>query len=509
MSIQIQHDDKAYRQLFEASPQPMWVYDLETLRILAVNDAAIAHYGYRRAEFLAMTIKDIRPAEDVPALLANIGHVPDGIDRCGIWRHRLKDGRIIFVEITSHKLEFQGRAADLVLAHDISTHKRIQQALEDESVRRRILIEQSRDGIVILAHDGSVCEANHAFARMLGYDQEEVKGLHIWDWDSQWTREELLDMLQQVDVTGAHFETRHLRKDGTWYDVEISTNGAEISGRKMVFCVCRDITARKRAEADLRAAHQRLEQALERKRLLVIEAANANEMKNRFLANLSHEIRTPLNGIVGMAHLLLQSGLDQDQQSCAATIDGCATELLRLINAILEFAQIESGTLVLNTADFSVEDLLASLLANHRPRALDKALQLTSALADDVPRVLHGDAERLCHVLDQLLDNAIKFSQTGTIQLCVTVDAWQADAILLRCTVRDEGIGIPGNLQAILFKPFSQLDGSITRQHGGIGLGLALAERLVARMDGTIGVKSTAGQGAEFWFTVPLRLAPA
>jgi len=126
-----------------------------------------------------------------------------------------------------------------------------EQALAEEAIRRRILIEQSRDGIVVLDQNGKVYEANQRFADMLGYSAEEMSELHVWDWDFQWTREELLEKIRLVDVSGDHFETRHRRKNGTVYDVEISTNGVEWKNQKLVFCVCRDISERKAAEAEI------------------------------------------------------------------------------------------------------------------------------------------------------------------------------------------------------------------------------------------------------------------
>ncbi|MCC6486173.1 MAG: PAS domain S-box protein [Candidatus Hydrogenedentes bacterium] len=143
------------------------------------------------------------------------------------------------------------------VSQDISERKRVENALAEEAVRRRILVEQSRDGIVVLDQNGKVFEANQRYADMLGYTADEVRHLHVWDWDLQWTREELMEMVRSVDAAGDHFETRHRRKDGSYYDVEVSTNGVALGGQKRIFCVCRDITARKRAEEALRASEEK------------------------------------------------------------------------------------------------------------------------------------------------------------------------------------------------------------------------------------------------------------
>jgi PAS domain S-box-containing protein len=186
-------------------------------------------------------------------------------------RHRRKDGTIYNVEISTNGAVFRGRKLIFCVCRDISDRKETEARLRDELIRRRILVEQSRDGIVVLDQNGKVAEANQRYAEMLGYPMDEIHHLHVWDWDVKWTREQLLEMIRTVDNNGDQFETRHRRKDGTLYDVEISTNGAlfetrhrrkdgtlydvEIKsnetvfqGQKLIFCVCRDITARRHAE---------------------------------------------------------------------------------------------------------------------------------------------------------------------------------------------------------------------------------------------------------------------
>jgi PAS domain S-box-containing protein len=175
------------------------------------------------------------------------------------------DGRVTWASTTKMPLrDKDGRIIGTFgVSRDITDRKRAEEMLADEAVRRYILVEQSRDGIVVLTEDGKVYEVNKRYAEMLGYTPEEALQLHVWDWDAQWTREQLLEMLRQVDAAGDHFETRHRRKDGTVLDVEISTNGAVCGGQKLVFCVCRDITERKQAEEALRASEAKYRTLLE------------------------------------------------------------------------------------------------------------------------------------------------------------------------------------------------------------------------------------------------------
>ncbi len=167
-------------------------------------------------------------------------------------RWRRKDGSVIDVLLSSTPIDTSDLSKGVTFtALDITERKKAEMALAEEAVRRRILIEQSRDGIVILDMNGKVCEANHRYAQMLGYSQEEVNELHVWDWDTQWSREHLLEMIAEVDEKGENFETEHRRKDGTFIDVDISSNAAFFGAQKLIFCVCRDISERKKAEKDL------------------------------------------------------------------------------------------------------------------------------------------------------------------------------------------------------------------------------------------------------------------
>jgi len=173
-----------------------------------------------------------------------------------------KDGTTFPCEIQARMSGGEGKSIRVTALRDITDKKEAEQILKDEIVRRRILVDQSRDGIVVLDQEGKVCEANRRFAAMLGYTVEEVQQLSVWDWDFQWSKTRLMEMLRKVDDTGDHFETVHKRKDGTLYEVEISTNGAVYQNRKLVFCVCRDITDRKRSEEERKQLIQGLQTAL-------------------------------------------------------------------------------------------------------------------------------------------------------------------------------------------------------------------------------------------------------
>jgi PAS domain S-box-containing protein len=278
--------------------------------------------------------------------------------------------------------------------------------------------------------------------------------------------------------------------------------------------VSRDVTARKQAEEELGAAkrqtdaaNRELERAIVRANELAIRADQANRSKSEFLAAMSHEIRTPLNGVIGLTGLLLDTNLDPEQREYAGMVRSSGESLLGVINDILDFSKIEAGRLEFEEVDFDLRTVLeetADLLA---VRAQAKAVEFAGTLDPEVPYLLRGDPGRLRQVLVNLGGNAVKFTEHGEVSIRVSVDALDASSALLRCEVRDTGIGVPTERREALFHPFTQADASITRKFGGTGLGLSICRRLVEMRGGQIGVESEEGRGSRFWFTMPFAYA--
>ena len=301
----------------------------------------------------------------------------------------------------------------------------------------------------------------------------------------------------QLGVELRAMEVELVHRDGSivnvWLTLAPRRDGDATAGGWIA--VMTDLTERKRLEAQIEEARD-----------LALAASRA---KSEFLATMSHEIRTPLNGVIGMNGLLLDTDLTAEQRDYAESAERSGEALLSLINDVLDFSKIEAGKLEVETLDFDPRQMaedVVDLLAN---AARSKGLGFGCIVDPRIPARLRGDPSRLRQVLTNLVSNAVKFTTDGEVLVRLTAQERQDGAIDLRTEVSDSGIGISEDVQAGIFQPFTQADGSTTRRYGGTGLGLAISRRLVELMDGQIGVRSSVGEGSTFWFTVPLAVGAA
>jgi signal transduction histidine kinase len=261
------------------------------------------------------------------------------------------------------------------------------------------------------------------------------------------------------------------------------------------------ITEGESLQRQLLAANQLLESTMNHAKEMASQAELAKNTKSQFLANMSHEIRTPMNAIIGMTGLLLDTELNEDQRRYTEIVRVSSESLLDLVNDVLDFSKIEANRLELELVDFDLLELVEELSAGMAIQAYQKGLELHCSIDPIMPVLLRGDPGRLRQVLANLTGNAIKFTNTGEVDIRVSCAKEYADNILIRFSVRDTGIGIPEDKIDLLFTMFSQVDASMTRRYGGAGLGLAISKQLVELMNGSIGVTSQEGKGSEFCFT--------
>ena len=334
--------------------------------------------------------------------------------------------------------------------------------------------------------------------RMHGYESEDDllgRDLRVCHSDDQ-IANELPRFLELVRRKGAHAgEIGHARRDGTTFVTWMTATHIIDADRQLlgIVAIARDITDRKHEEAELERAKEAAEEA--------------NLAKTMFLANMSHEIRTPMNGVIGLTDLALDTDLEDEQREYITLAHSSAEALLELLNDVLDLSKIEAGQLELEETDFDLNGLLDSVLKTVAHRASEKGIDLLSEVRPGVPAALRGDPGRLRQILLNLVGNAVKFTEQGYVLVVLESEAAEEPgSILLRCSVKDTGIGIPEDHIDRVFESFSQADGSVSRRYGGTGLGLSITKMLLDEMGGEISLASREGIGSEFEFTVPFRV---
>ena len=263
-----------------------------------------------------------------------------------------------------------------------------------------------------------------------------------------------------------------------------------------------DITEQKRTENELIQTNLHLEEARVRANELMRKAEVANVAKSTFLATMSHEIRTPMNGVIGMTGLLLDTNLDDEQRQYAELIHASGETLLAIINDVLDLSKIEAQHLELELVKFDLEELLNEIVSVLGIQASQKHITLSYQFLSDIPEGISGDPGRVRQILTNLISNAIKFTQEGSVKIEIKKIEESKENVLMHFSIVDTGIGIPKDKQEQLFIPFTQIDNTITRKFGGTGLGLAISKQLAELMGGKIGVMSNEGNGSTFWFTI-------
>ena len=476
-----------YRLLFDANPLPMWVYDIETLSFVAVNDAAIKHYGYSRSEFLGMRITDIRPDAEVPKVLM-AARAPDSPEfDGGVWQHRTKDGRIISVEVVTHALTVLDRPARLTLAHDVTERHQAERALRETNDTLQTLIQASPLAIVTTDLSGTVSEWNVAAERMFGWFAGDVLGRPI----PIVPVEQLEDDMRRLSASGEHsftgYETRCARKDGSLVDVYVSTAALRgVGGMLGTVWVIADVTERKMMEEQLRQAQKM-------------------DAVGQLAGGVAHDFNNLLTVITSYGQFLINALPEQDpRRSDAHQITQAAARAASLTRQLLAFSRrqvLQPQVLDLNEVIGDMERLLRRVISE------DIALvtQFESAIG-----AVRADRGQIEQVVMNLVVNARDAMPNGGVLAISTRVAYLDTAYARRhagvnpgkhvvFAVRDTGVGMDAATQQRIFEPFFT-----TKVKGkGTGLGLSTVYGIVRQSGGHIDVRSAPGRGTTFEIILP------
>ena len=388
-------------------------------------------------------------------------------------------------------------------------------AAERASMERfHAYFDHSIVGLAVTSLEKGWIEVNDALCQTLGYTREDLTRM---TWTELTHPDDLAPDLEQFnrmlagEINSYAMDKRFIHKDGHLVYTRLAVSHVRKPDGSLDYVVAmvEDITDRKQVELELERHREHLEELIETRTLELSIAKNAAESASRakstFLANMSHELRTPMSGVMGMVDMVLRRATDPQQIDWLNKSKRSAQHLLAVINDILDISKIEADCLTLETINFKFGEVLENLLNLLGHKAEEKQLKLLVDLEPEMPRMAFlGDPLRLGQILLNLVGNAIKFTDRGSITVRVRRLEDKPDNVLLRIEVADTGIGITPEDQQRLFTAFEQADGSMTRKYGGTGLGLAITKRLVQMMSGEIGVESTPGQGSTFWLTVRL-----
>ena len=379
-----------------------------------------------------------------------------------------------------------------VLGRQVSRELAAKERVEEANDRFREFFEQTDDLVMSISADGRLLHANEAVMQTLGFSREELSRtplLQVVDPDS---RDEFRDAFADTFATGEpqRVETVFITASGRRITVDGSLHPKMLDGHAVLARVIfRDVSDRKQFESELGNARD--------------AALEAARLKTQFLTNVSHEIRTPMNGIVGMLDLLLSTPVNQEQMEFAHQARASAEQLLSIVNNILYVSNLEAGGVAAANVDFDLFRTLQRLVEVMKVAALGKEVEVSLVYDKQLPPIFRGNQSKLRQVVANLLDNAVKFTEQGSVTLSVATQTETDTHRVIRFEIRDTGIGIADEDRLLLFEKFSQVEATSTRRFGGIGLGLATARQLVETMGGLMDVDSTPGVGSTFWFTVP------
>jgi PAS domain S-box-containing protein len=493
----LRKSEERYRYLFENNPYPMWVYDLETLAFLDVNEAAIAKYGFSRQEFLNMTIADIRPPEDVKRLMDNLARPRQPLEHSEGWRHRLKDRTIIHVEITSHTIKTDGHESALVIAQDITERKRAEQTLQLKDELLHMTSEMAKVGG--WEFDATTLKGTWTdeVARIHDLDPAQETnvelGLSYYSGESRQKIEQATKAaielakpydleLEMVTATGSHKWVRTMA-------LPVTEDGRVVK----VQGIFQDVTERKQAEQEIRWLNEKLEErVLER----TLQLQNANKELEAFSYSVSHDLRAPLRAIDGFTRILLEDyepALDEEGKRVCAVISREAQHMGQLIDDLLALSRLGRKELHFTKIDMKAmaSSVFDELVEEEDPGRIDFRVHRLP--------VATGDAALIRQAWVNLLSNAIKFSSRKE-RAVIEVGSKHSEHEYVYY-VRDTGAGFDMEYLDKLFGVFQRLHSE--KEFEGTGVGLAIVQQVIRRHGGRVWAEGAVDRGATFYFSVP------
>ncbi|CAI6053565.1 PAS domain-containing hybrid sensor histidine kinase/response regulator [Cohnella sp. JJ-181] len=496
----LSESESRYRCLFDLNSTPVCSFDLDG-RFTKINPAMEKLTGYTLEELRTLTFASLAHPEDVDKLTSRMDLAIRGTPQTYEARLIRRSGELLAASITNVPIVVDGETVGFYgIATDITESKRHTERIHKLNDEHARILNTVSEGIFGLDQEGNFTFINQSGARMLGIHENNLPdisalryllqtgpdGLSYWDDESPLIRA-LRDGRAYQDKEAVFWKS-----SGTSFlaDYQISPtydDGAP-QGAVVVF---RDVTG----EREIIEAKEKAERA--------------DRAKSEFLSVMSHELRTPMNGVIGMTGLLLDTELTPEQRSYAEVISQSSESLMHILNEILDFSKIEAGKLVLHFEPISVRDTVEEVVKLFAVQAAEKKIELGLRYEGDVPELMFGDSVRLRQVLVNLMSNAVKFTDAGSVFLFVrAMPSRSKDAMLVEFAVQDTGIGIPKDKQGQLFQSFSQLHSGTTRKYGGTGLGLSICKKLVELMGGSIGFDTIEGHGSTFRFTLSSNAMP-
>ncbi|MBB3108676.1 PAS domain S-box-containing protein [Paenibacillus phyllosphaerae] len=498
----LQESEQRYKSLFDHNPAAVYSMSLDG-NYLTANPNLEKLTGYSLDELIGMYWGPIVVPKDLPKTLRNFDLAKQGYPQSYDLTITHKDGHLVEINSTNVPIIVDNEVVGVFgISNDITERKRYMEQVEKLSREYTLILNAVSEGIIGLDTDGNTMFMNPSAAELIGFDPAELIGQpYLLSMSCGYSGSATLSAVQEVIAQAMKAGRTCRGKDGVlWrkdgssflaeYVVSPMMDKDQLMGAVLVF---RDMTS-------------------EHEIILAKESAErADQAKSDFLAVMSHEIRTPMNGIIGMADLLTDTELTEEQRNYTDTILASSEALLRIVSEVLDFSKIEAGMMELAEDVFHLPALLDSIISLFQSRAEGKQITLNWEIGDAVPPTVTGDEGKLRQVLTNLISNAIKFTERGHVclSLQLLMAGPEADQLVLGFNVRDTGIGIPLEKQPLLFQSFTQLHPMMNRKYGGTGLGLAICKKLAELMGGTIQVRSEADEGSAFTVTLPFRLPAA